>query len=200
MEWKYTNTPLAYPQAISWMERYGRAVHEKKAPEIVWLLEHAPVYTLGPTGKMPPTPTSIPVYTTHRGGKITYHGPGQRIIYVVLNLKERNLSVLAYLTNLCGWIEHTVSVYLKTLPPHRPTGIWVEGPPIKKIASIGISVKNGISLHGAALNVRPCLDCFRRIVPCGLPGDAITSFHDCGANVSLQEIDQQLKKTFHLYF
>lgn len=194
--WVRSRKPVPYPQALTAMESRVAEIGRRTAPETVWLLEHPALYTAG-TSAAPEElldPDRFPVYRTGRGGRYTYHGPGQRICYLMLDLKARGGDVRAFVQSLEEWIMAMLATFGLEGERHPgEVGIWVND---AKIAAIGIRVRQGITFHGISVNVSPELEHFSGIVPCGLKDARVTSLKALGAEVSLQEVDAALQKTF----
>ena len=201
MEWLISNDPVAYDTAIAEMERRVGAIRLGEAAQAVWLLEHPALYTAG-TSALPEDlldPDRFPVHQAGRGGQYTYHGPGQRVAYVMLDLKDRGSDVRAYVRDLEDWIIATLSkVGIIGLRREGRVGIWVERPGGRedKIAAIGVRVRRWVSFHGISINVKPDLSHFEGIVPCGLNQYGVTSLADLGVDITLAELDRELKTTF----
>ena len=195
VEWLSARAPVPYEAALEAMHARVEAIFAGKAPECVWLLEHPPIFTAG-TRAQPQEllePSRFPVYRTGRGGRFTYHGPGQRVAYVMLNLGKRGRDVRVFVTALEDWLIATLArlgVNGERYPGQ--IGIFVEG---AKIASIGIRVRRWVSLHGVSLNVDPDLEHFSGIVPCGLQVP-VTSLAALGAETDMDRIDAALRATF----
>src|SRR5438105_13267374 len=177
VEWRHSGRPVAYDEAVAVMERRIAAIRSDGAPELVWLLEHPPLYTAGTSARTEDLlePDRLPVYRSGRGGQYTYHGPGQRIAYVVLDLDRpvpgRGRDVRCHVWRLEEWMIRTLARFgVRGERRDGRVGIWVAGPGGRedKIAAIGVRVRHWITYHGAALNVDPELDHFRGIVPCGI--------------------------------
>lgn len=186
------------------MNSRARAIFEGQSPERVWLLEHPPLYTLGTSAHADDVLKSAPFpqFSTGRGGQVTYHGPGQRIAYVQLNLKNRGQDIRAYVFNLEEWIIRTLQ-NLGITAERRPgrVGIWVEkGGRDHKIAAIGVRVQKWVTLHGIALNNTPDLSHFHHIIPCGLKEYGVTSLEDMGVKIERDALDQLLKQQFYEVF
>ena len=178
-------------------------IHEGRAPERVWLLEHPALYTAGTSAREEDLldPDRFPVHRTGRGGQFTYHGPGQRVGYVMMNLKRRGADVRAYVRNLEEWVIRALATFNVT-GERRPgrVGIWIDrgGGREDKIAAIGVRLRRWVSFHGIAINVEPDLSHFDGIVPCGI-GDAgfgVTSLVDLGLPVTMQDLDVALMRSF----
>ena len=204
IEWRTSPLPVLYPEAVDFMERRVEDISNGIAPETVWILEHDSIYTAGTSAKDQDLldANKWPVYKTGRGGQYTYHGPGQRIIYVMLNLKERGNDLRLFVRSLENWLIETLKPFGITGEcRNERIGIWVsteEGE--KKIASLGIRIRKWISYHGIAINLNPDLKHFNGIVPCGLSSYKMTSCEDLGVLVNKYELDNILKSNFSKYF
>ena len=204
IEWRTSPLPVLYPEAVEFMERRVDDISKGIAPETVWILEHNSIYTAGTSAKDEDLldDNTWPVYKTGRGGQYTYHGPGQRVIYVMLDLKERGNDLRLFVRNLENWLIETLKPFGITGEcRNERIGIWVntqEGE--KKIASLGIRIRKWISYHGIAINLNPDLKNFNGIVPCGLSNYKMTSFEDLGVLVNKDELDNILKIYFPKYF
>src|SRR5438105_9450900 len=173
VEWRLSDAPVDYAQAVAVMEARAAAIRDGAAPELVWLLEHPPLYTAGTSANSEDLldPGRLPVFKSGRGGQYTYHGPGQRIAYVLLDLNRHGRDVRCHVWRLEEWMIRTLARFDVTGERRDGrVGIWVAGPGGRedKIAAIGVRVRHWITYHGAALNVDPELDHFRGIVPCGI--------------------------------
>ncbi len=213
IEWAVTRAPMAYEAACAVMAERVAGIVAGTAPELVWLLEHPPLYTAGTSAKPEDlaTPSRLPVYRTGRGGQYTYHGPGQRVAYVMLDVKRRFGDVRAYVATLEDWAIDTLAL-LDVRGERWPgrIGVWVrQGPasggiagmePRAKIAAIGVRLSRWVSSHGIALNVAPDLGHYAGIVPCGIADAGVTSLAALGRNVSLDEADRALRTTFERRF
>jgi lipoyl(octanoyl) transferase len=203
VEWKTSNEPVPYPQALAEMDARAAAIAEGEAGELIWLLEHPPIYTAGTSAKDTDLlDARFPVYRTGRGGQFTYHGPGQRVAYAMLDLKKRNPDVRAYVHDLEAWLIETLKqLGVKGERREGRVGIWVQrGVREDKIAALGVRIKLWVSLHGVALNVAPDLSHFSGIVPCGVLEHGVTSLADLGIDVSMAEVDLALKGSFQKIF
>jgi lipoyl(octanoyl) transferase len=203
VEWKVSDQPVAYPQALAEMESRAAAIAEGAASEQVWLLEHPPIYTAGTSAKDADLiEARFPVYRTGRGGQFTYHGPGQRVGYVMLDLKARKPDVRAYVRDLEQWLIETLAqLGVKGERREGRVGIWVQrGMREDKIAALGVRIKRWVTLHGVALNVDPDLTHFSGIVPCGVRAHGVTSLADLGIAVSMVDVDVALKQSFKKIF
>jgi len=187
------------------MENKVNEIHQGSVPEMVWLLEHHSVYTAGSSANKQDLLAShrFPVFQTGRGGQYTYHGPGQRVVYLMLDLKKRGSDIKAYVRKLEEWLIATLAQF-DIIGERREgrVGIWVTDSQNreKKIAAIGVRVRRWISFHGVSININPALNHYDGIVPCGISNFGITSLHDLKKNISFSEIDRALKKTFHETF
>jgi len=204
VEWFINDRPVDYETALAVMDRRVAAIAAGTAPELVWLLEHPPLYTAGTSAKPQDllAPDRFPVYQAGRGGQYTYHGPGQRIAYVMLDVKRRGGDVRAFVSALEGWLIDTLDAFgvRGETRPDR-VGVWVARPERgqgveDKIAAIGIRLRRWVSLHGLALNVEPNLEHFSGIVPCGIAAHGVTSLADLGRIVSMPEVDMTLEAAF----
>ena len=205
-EWRIDPRPVPYLDAITAMEARVAAIASGQAGELVWLLEHPALYTAGssakPGGLITPR---FPVYQTGRGGQITYHGPGQRVVYAVLDLRQRGHDVRRHVCDLERWGQATLAHFgVKAETRQGRVGLWVSSTDGKedKIMAVGVRVRRWVAYHGIALNINPNLDHFKGIVPCGIQ-DArygVTSMAALGKSVSLTEVDQALQKSFEDIF
>src|SRR5882724_909304 len=185
VEWRVSDSAVPYPEAVAAMEARVADIAAQNASELVWLLEHPPLYTSGTSGRDSDLlDARFPIFATGRGGQLTYHGPGQRVAYVMLNLKARQPDVRAYVASLEEWIIQALAAFnVRGERREDRVGVWVRRPDKgegfeDKIAAIGIRVKRWVSLHGVSLNVDPDLSHFAGIVPCGVgqPRYGVTSF------------------------
>ena len=203
MEFKVSTEPVNYEDALAFMDARVAAIHEGMADECVWFLEHPPLYTAGTSAKAQDLlDARFPVYESGRGGEYTYHGPGQRVAYVMLDLKARGASdIKQYVRNLEEWIIQTLAEYgIQGERRCGRVGIWVAHNDGRedKIAAIGVRVRHWITLHGIAINVDPDLSHFGGIVPCGIAEHGVTSMAKLG--VEGQTINQVLQDKFHKIF
>ena len=202
-EWTVRPGLLAYPEAVAVMESRAAAIADGTAPELVWLIEHPPIYTAGtsarPEDLLDPR---FPVYPTGRGGQYTYHGPGQRVGYVMLNLRPRGGDVRRYVHDLEEWLIRALKRFdVNAERREGRVGIWVaRGSQEDKIAALGVRVRRWVTFHGIALNVAPDLTHFGGIVPCGIRGHGVTSLADLGITVSMAEVDRALKAAIEEVF
>jgi lipoyl(octanoyl) transferase len=203
VEWKISDQPVAYPDALAFMEARAAAIAEGKAGEMIWLLEHPPIYTAGTSANEADLiDARFPVYHTGRGGQFTYHGPGQRVGYAILDLKHRTPDVRAYVRDLEQWLIETLALLgVKGERREGRVGIWVQrGTQEDKIAALGVRIKRWVTFHGVALNVDPDLSHFDGIVPCGVRAHGVTSLADLGIVVSMADVDVALKQSFKKIF
>lgn len=204
-EWRIDDGPVPYPRALEVMEERVTAIRAGTAPEMVWLLEHPPLYTAGTSAREQDllAPGRFPVYRTGRGGQFTYHGPGQRVAYVMLDLKRRGGDVRRYVHDLEEWLIRTLAWFnVRGERRDGRVGIWVRTDTGReaKIAAIGVRVRRWVTFHGIALNVDPDLDHFSGIVPCGISEYGVTSLWDLGITASMPEVDAALKAAFDEVF
>ena len=199
--------PRDYVPTINAMRDHAAAIRSGRMPETVWLLEHAPVYTAGTSSKTTDllNPGNTPTHKTGRGGQWTYHGPGQRVAYVMLDLQKRGPDVRCYVHNLEGWIIDVLAGFGVTSQRRSGLpGIWVETgnsvSGLDKIAAIGVRISRWISWHGVAINNYPDLEAFQAIVPCGVSDGGVTSLAALGVSVSMNELDDMLQTQFDLHF
>ena len=197
-EWRVEPGLLPYPQAVATMEARAESIRSGAASELIWLVEHPPLYTAGTSATAAEllAPDRFPVFTTGRGGRHTYHGPGQRVVYVLLDLDQRGRDIRCFVAMLEGWIVDALArmdVAAYIIP--GKIGVWTDTPRgPAKIAAIGIRLRRWVSYHGLSINVAPDLSHFNGIVPCGLP-DPVTSLKALGKNALLADIDTALSET-----
>jgi lipoyl(octanoyl) transferase len=203
VKWSTSAEPVAYADAVARMEDWVDDIVRGQGPERVWLLEHPPIYTAGTSAKAGDLlDARFPVFKTGRGGEYTYHGPGQRVAYVMLNLKRRKPDVRVYVHDLEEWIIATLAQFgVKGERRKDRIGIWVARGSGRedKIAAIGVRVRRWVTFHGIALNVNPDLSHFTGIVPCGVKAGGkfgVTSLADLGVRASMADVDAALKATF----
>jgi lipoyl(octanoyl) transferase len=200
-DWQIAEVPVDYPAALDAMERRVAAIRAGTASELVWLLEHPPLYTAGTSARPEDLLDAgrFPVYAAGRGGQYTYHGPGQRVGYVMLDLKRRGEDVRCFVRDLESWIIRTLLRFgVKGERREGRVGIWVDrgGGREDKIAAIGVRVRHWISFHGIALNIDPDLSHFSGIVPCGIRQHGVTSLWHLGHTPTVDEVDMALKTAF----
>ncbi len=202
MEWKISDTPVSYPDALEFMDARVEAIYKGDAQECVWLLEHPPLYTGGTSAKPDDLlEARFPVYTSGRGGEYTYHGPGQRVAYVMMNLRARQdkPDVKKYVWQLEEWIIRTLATFGITGERRDGrVGIWVVRPDGReeKIAAIGVRIRRWVTLHGIAIYVNPDLSHFGGIVPCGISDHGVTSLSALGVRAGFAELDAALQPSF----
>src|SRR5580698_3276550 len=209
VEWRISDAAVPYPEAMAVMEARVAAIAAGDAPELVWLLEHPPLYTSGTSGK----PTDLldarfPMFATGRGGQLTYHGPGQRVAYVMLDLKQRRPDVRAYVAGLEEWVIRALAAFdVSGERREDRVGVWVQRPDKgsgfeDKIAAIGVRMRRWVSFHGVAINVAPDLAHFGAIVPCGVadPRYGVTSLADLGHPATMADVDVALRRSFEQVF
>ncbi len=205
--WAVSRAPVPYIEAVAAMEARAEAIVAGDAGELVWLLEHPPLYTAGVSAKAEDliAPDRFPVFKAGRGGQFTYHGPGQRVAYVMLDLRERGRDAKAYVLGLEQWLIGALAL-LGVVGETRcgRVGVWVEraGPPARedKIAAIGVKLRRWVSFHGVSLNVAPDLSHFSGIVPCGISEHSVTSLADLGYGLRLDEADAALQEAWEPVF
>ncbi len=204
LEWAVSHRPVDYPDALAAMEARVEQIARGQAAELIWLLEHPPLYTAGTSAHDSDllTRERFPVYRTGRGGQFTYHGPGQRVVYVMLDVRRRTGDVRAFVHLLENVVIDTLRHFgVEGVTRADRVGVWTErsdlSPPREdKIAAIGIRVRRWISFHGIAINVAPDLEHFSGIVPCGIREHGVTSLHDLGLRASIDEVDDALALVF----
>ena len=213
MEWRVSDGLTGYEEAVATMEARAAAIHAGEADELVWLVEHPPLYTAGTSARTEDLlePDRFPVFPSRRGGQFTYHGPGQRIAYTMLDLNRRGRDVRRFVWNLEEWVIRTLAEFGVTGERREGrVGVWVvrpEKPPLPdgspaedKIAAIGVRLRRWVSFHGLAINVEPDLEHFSGIVPCGIRGHGVTSLVDLGLPVTMGDLDAALVRTFDTVF
>mgnify|MGYP000971674326 CR=1 FL=1 len=213
VDWIISDGFTDYPQAVAWMEARAIAIAQGSANEAVWLVEHPPIYTAGTSAKPADLtePNRFPVYESKRGGQYTYHGPGQRVAYVMLNVGERGHDVRRFVKDLETWVITALAEFNVTGEVREGrVGVWVERPEKPraidgsvredKIAALGIRLRKWVSFHGLSINVDPDLGHFSGIVPCGIREHGVTSLVDLGLPVTLSDVDVALKQSFAVNF
>ena len=212
-EWRISDQPVPYAEALAAMEARVAEIHAGRARELVWLLEHPPLYTAGTSARAADLlqPVRFPVHTAGRGGQYTYHGPGQRVAYVMLDLRQRKCDVRRFVADLEDWIIRALARF-NVRAERRPgrVGVWVarpEKPPAldgtpreEKIAAIGVRIRHWVSFHGISINVEPDLSHYDGIVPCGIAEHGVTSLVDLGLPVTLADLDAALRLAFDEVF
>jgi len=213
VEWITSDTLVAYEEAVAFMEERVAGIAAGTAEECVWLLEHPPLYTAGTSARREDLtdPDRFPVYPSKRGGQYTYHGPGQRVVYVMLDVGKRGHDVRRFVEQLERWVILALEEFnvRGEIRPGR-VGVWVErdDKPLTitgakaedKIAAIGIRLRKWVSFHGISINVEPELDHFTGIVPCGITEHGVTSLVDLGLPVTMPDVDVALKRSFEMVF
>ncbi|MDR6950888.1 lipoyl(octanoyl) transferase [Ancylobacter sp. 3268] len=208
VRWRIASAPVAYPDALAEMDALAQAIATGDAPETVWLLEHPPLYTAGTSARPEDLvePDRFPIFQTGRGGQFTYHGPGQRVAYVMLDLKRRAPDVRRYVATLEEWLIRTLwNFHVRGERREDRVGVWVRrhdraGSGEDKIAALGIRVRRWVTMHGVALNVDPDLAHFGGIVPCGVREHGVTSLVDLGLPVTMEDVDLAMRREFEALF
>ncbi len=213
MEWKITDGLTDYAAAVSFMEERAAAIAAGQADECIWLLEHSPLYTAGTSARREDLtdPDRFPVYESKRGGQYTYHGPGQRVVYVMLDVGKRGHDVRRFVKQLESWVIAALAEFnVRGEIRDGRVGVWVQrndkpltfsgAPAEDKIAAIGIRLRKWVSFHGISINVEPELDHFSGIVPCGISEHGVTSLVDLGLPVTMADVDVALRRTFDEVF
>jgi lipoyl(octanoyl) transferase len=208
VEWAAADGLVPYGEAVAAMEARAAAIAEGRAPERVWLIEHPPLYTAGTSARDEDLvePEKFPVFRSGRGGRFTYHGPGQRVAYVMLDLQRRRPDLRAYVAALEAWLIATLAEFnVRGERREDRVGVWVRRPDKApgaedKIAAIGIRVRRWVSFHGVSLNVEPDLEHFSGIVPCGVRNHGVTSLVDLGIPVTMPEVDAVMRGAFERVF
>lgn len=212
-EWKISTGLVPYEHACRWMEARAEAIAAGTAPEAIWLVEHPPLYTAGTSARVEDltVPDRFPVYPSKRGGQYTYHGPGQRVVYVMLDVGRRGRDLRLFVENLEHWVIAALAEFnVAGVIRQGRVGVWVprpDRPPLAdgtprddKIAAIGIRLRRWVSFHGISVNVEPDLTHFEGIVPCGIREHGVTSLVDLGLPVTMEDFDVALKRTFGRVF
>jgi len=208
VEWRISAEPVGYTDAVAEMERRVAAIRAGELPELVWLLEHPALYTAGTSARPEDLiePARLPVHVTGRGGQYTYHGPGQRIAYVMLDLKARGGDLRAYVGRLEAWLIATLANFGVCGERREDRiGVWIASAASgsaseAKIGAIGVRVRCWVSYHGISLNVAPDLDHYRGIVSCGIRDHGVTSLADLGIETTMEEVDRCLRNNFETIF
>ena len=201
IEWKFSDGLTDYEDATFFMENRVAEIRNGTAEELVWFVEHPPLYTAGTSSKEADllAPKKFPVYDAGRGGQYTYHGPGQRVVYVMLDLNKRGKDVRQYVANLESWIINTLSEF-NVIGEKRDgrIGVWVrrDGGREDKIAAIGVRVRKWVTFHGICINVEPDLSHYSGIIPCGISEHGVTSLVDLGLPVNMDDLDAALQRTW----
>lgn len=213
VEWKISPGLVPYEEAVNQMEARAEAIARGEADELVWLLEHPPLYTAGTSARRQDLvdPDRFPVYDSKRGGQYTYHGPGQRVVYVMLDVGRRGKDVRRFVQQMEAWVIATLAEFnLRGEIREGRVGVWIVrddkpltitgAKPEDKIAAIGVRLRKWVSFHGISINVEPELDHFTGIVPCGISEHGVTSLVDLGLPVTMDDLDVALQRTFDEVF
>lgn len=213
VDWITSDGLVPYPQALSFMETRVADIHAGRADECIWLLEHPPLYTSGTSARVQDLtdPNRFPVYAAGRGGQYTYHGPGQRVVYAMLDLNRRTRDVRCFVHQMEQWVIATLAEFgVRGERRAGRVGVWVvrpdkapnlDGTPREdKIAAIGVKLRRWVSFHGLSINVEPDLTHFDGIVPCGIRDHGVTSLVDLGLPVTMDDLDTALRRTFAQVF
>ena len=207
VEWIIGSEPVPYPLALATMRARAAAIAAGEAAEAVWLVEHPPLYTAGTSAVAEDLlQQRFPVYEAGRGGQYTYHGPGQRVAYVMLDLSRRGRDIRCLVSGLEGWVIDTLAAHnISGERREGRVGVWVRRPDKgigreDKIAAIGVRVSKWVTFHGISLNIAPDLSHYDGIVPCGITDQGVTSFEDLGQLVSMAEVDSVLRGAFERRF
>ena len=210
IEWIISDNPILYSDAVGFMEQRATEIYEGTSPECIWLLEHPTMYTAGTSADPSELvdPNRFPVYESGRGGRYTYHGPGQRVAYVMLDLKKRGPDVRKFVQNLESWVIKTLGQFAVTGERREGhVGIWIRnGTPNdqankeNKIAAIGVRIRKWVTFHGISININPDLSHYKGIVPCGISEQGVTSLWNLGITASIPEVDIALKTSFYGVF
>ena len=204
-EWRISEAPVPYPDALAFMEARAAAIRDDGARECIWFLEHPPLYTGGTSAQREDLtdPERFEVFKTGRGGEYTYHGPGQRVVYVMLDLKARTPDVRRYVRDLEEWVIRTLAEFsVRGERREGRPGVWVRRTDLNtptredKIAALGVRVRRWVTLHGFSINLEPELTHYNGIVPCGISEHGVTSLADLGIIASMDELDMAIAATF----
>ena len=209
VEWIISSRLVEYPDALKAMDERVDLIQKGNAKELVWLLEHPPLYSAGTSAKPEDllTPNRFPVFKTGRGGQYTYHGPGQRVAYIMLDLNRRRRDIRAFVSSLETWIINTLAKFnIRGERRSDRIGIWVRRTDLNnseredKIGAIGIRIRRWVTLHGISINVSPNLEHFGGIIPCGIGDYGVTSFEDIGQPLQVYDLDVELRTEFDQLF
>ena len=213
VEWRLSEAPVPYEAAVAEMESRAAAIRAGEADELIWLLEHPPLYTAGTSARIEDLvdPDRFPVFQTRRGGQYTYHGPGQRVVYVMLDVAARGRDVRRFVAQMEAWVIATLDRFNVTGEIRQGrVGVWVvrperapgpDGQPREdKVAAIGVRLTKWVSMHGLSINVEPDLGHFDGIVPCGITDHGVTSLVDLGLPVTMDDVDVALRQSFDEVF
>jgi lipoyl(octanoyl) transferase len=199
VRWQTEETPVAYDRAVAFMEAKAGAIRDRGEDDLVWLLEHPPLYTAGTSANVRDLiAPAFPVYQTGRGGQYTYHGPGQRVAYVMLDLQKRGADLRRYIYDLEEWLITSLRVFdVKGGRRDGRVGIWVAANGAEaKVAAIGVRVRKWVTYHGVAINLDPDLTHYQGIVPCGIKEYGVTSLRALGIDISMAELDRALRRSW----
>ena len=209
VEWIISSGLIEYPDALKAMDERVDLIQKGNAKELVWLLEHPPLYSAGTSAKPEDllTPNRFPVFKTGRGGQYTYHGPGQRVVYIMLDLNRRRRDIRKFVSSLEIWIMNTLAKFnIRGERRSDRIGIWIRRTDLNnperedKIGAIGIRIKRWVTLHGISINVSSDLEHFGGIIPCGIGGYGVTSFEDIGQPLEFYDLDVELRTEFDRLF
>jgi len=205
IEWKVSNTPVPYPESVEFMAKTVQSIIAGTGRELVWLLEHPDIYTRGSSARADELKYQpmAPIYSTGRGGRYTYHGPGQRVIYLMMDLRTRGTDIRTYVYNLESWLINTIAEFgIKGERRHGRIGVWVsQGNNIDvKLGAIGVRVRKWVTSHGISLNISPNLAMYDAIIPCGINGHGISSLQELGVPAPMQNVDEVLCQHFQKIF
>lgn len=198
MEWVYTPNPIEYLIALNGMHAQVLAIQSQQASEMIWALQHFPVFTAGTSAKSEDLINNmgLPIHQTGRGGQYTYHGPGQLILYIMINLNQRNLTIKSYINLLEKWVVESLKKFgIEAEPRKDRIGLWVTNSQQQeeKIAAIGVRISKGITSHGLAINLSPNLDHFKGIIPCGLKQFGVASAEKLGRKIDIKSFSNVMK-------
>ena len=205
IEWKVSNTPVPYPESVEFMAQTVQSIISGTGRELVWLLEHPNIYTRGTSARANELKYQpmVPIYSTGRGGRYTYHGPGQRVVYLMMDLRTRGRDIKKYVYNLESWLINTIAEFgIKGERRHNRIGVWVSQGNNRdvKLGAIGVRVRKWVTFHGISLNISPNLAMYDAIVPCGIKGHGISSLHELGVPALMQNVDEALCQNFQKIF
>ncbi|MDC0651805.1 lipoyl(octanoyl) transferase LipB [Alphaproteobacteria bacterium] len=204
IEFLESKNPILYEQALTFMEERANSLKNNKKSEIIWFLEHPSIYTSGRGSFINENYiNNIPVYNTGRGGKITWHGPGQRIIYFIINIKKRNIDIRSFVSNIEMFIINSLAQFnIKAYKKEKLVGIWTKNKDREdaKISSLGLRVTRGIIYHGVSININCDLSNFYNIEPCGISRPCVTSVEEINGSIDMNEVDCVLKKNIKYLF
>ena len=205
IEWKVSNTPVPYPESVEFMTKTVQSIISGTGRELVWLLEHPDIYTRGSSARADELKYQpmAPIYSTGRGGRYTYHGPGQRVVYLMMDLRNRGTDIRKYVYNLESWLINTVAEFgIKGERRQGRIGVWVsQGNNIDvKLGAIGVRVRKWVTSHGISLNISPNLAMYDAIVPCGIDGHGISSLQELGVPALMRNVDEILCQNFQKIF